>query len=86
MVVLVAVLMVVLVVLLVLVLVVVMVLVEVVVVMAAIGVERVWKARWWYSAGVLRTGKKKRQGLFSSCSLIQSETYFSSSTYMLAFT
>lgn len=63
-VVLVAVLMVVLVVLLVVVLVVVMVLVEVVVVMAAIGVERVWKARWWYSAGVLRTGKKRDKDYF----------------------
>lgn len=47
-----------------LVLVVVMVLVEVVVVMAAIGVERVWKARWWNSAGVLRTGKTRDKDYF----------------------
>lgn len=64
MVVLVVLLVLVLVVVMVLVLVVVMVLVEVVVVMAAIGVERVWKARWWYSAGVLRTGKKRDKDYF----------------------
>ena len=52
--------MVVLVVVLVIVLVAVMVLVGVVVVMAAIGVEGVWEARWWYSAGVLHAWKGDR--------------------------